>query len=1178
MSNSKAAKRVLFGVFVLGVFCFACEAHAGTAGISDKDIDKIYGWPSAIVSVTQKAPKIDGMLNDQAWSKAKRLETHLRDHPKYSKLEKNRTFIRAVSDKQNLYIGFECEEENMDKVGKGDTVEMFFDVGHTEDYKYFQIIVNIEGDVRHTAMLKSDSSWKPKGLVARAHKADKSWTVEVKIPFADFGIDPAGFPKLWGANFWRDRPQAKDEARHYSLYSYTAWSQNPEGDGSHVPNMFGHLYFERGNAVPSELLALLKGQGKSPRALGLKLWDPEDKPIPIQEVLRRKAKFASKPTVKEVKGKWVVEFAVKEPTDATVWISDAAGKMVRHIASGMLGENPPEPFHKGTLKQKLIWDGNDDDGKRVSPGKYSVHVALGLEAKFDRIIPIQKNTERIIKGLAVDKRGNLYVYNGIDFQNRSWKGPVYIDVYDRSGKYLRQIMPFPSNLPLDKVKGAGVVKLASDKWIPAVYHCISRNLYPEMMAWKGPVHMVHRSDGHLVFANRVRTDTHGGLRATGWGRRIMVLGTDGSAEDGFLGPMISRQQTRGNVYIALSPDEKHVYATGLRGLFRCHSSNASKIPTWDEMLESPPHNVVYRLTWDAADFINSRDPYRKPFIGELMKAGKGEHLLDDPRGIAVDRAGNIYVSDCGNDRIAVFNEKGKLLYEIPVPGPAQIEIDRKREKIYVMSMTEKTCRLLKFSDLKSGKIEAEMDLPFAYIGKPIGTPKSTRLASVFCVDTRARRPIIWISKGTERSRIIGSGGVIRIREVLQIIDRGDRFEDKGVVIRLHDPSLAQRDFYDPGGHISYLDPDREELYIGQRTIIDGRTGKYLRHAKTPRFRCAGETVIGKDGKYYVMGNIMWGTHAKEGIYRFNLDGTPAPFPKTGSNFINKFWGGHGNSNRGLAAAPDGTIYIPHTHGSYDNKENLVISQINPEGDVLRYKFIDIGHPNPGPQGPSGACVKVDRKGYVYVGAAVKPRDQASVKYFQGRISKKLRSYPKPWFMYRQGYGSVVKFKPSGGSIKADKDGDIAGTLYSGIKRCKGKGVVWLYPLYPMPNADVQASVCNCWSPRFDLDRFDRLFVPDAARFSVSVIDSNANTILRIGSYGNKDCKGPGSLRPKPDIGLAWPLVVWASDEACYIIDAVNDRVVRAALGYRKHSTCTVKVKFNIQRSRTSRSTIRKKGR
>ena len=112
----------------------------------------------------------------------------------------------------------------------------------------------------------------------------------------------------------------------------------------------------------------------------------------------------------------------------------------------------------------------------------------------------------------------------------------------------------------------------------------------------------------------------------------------------------------------------------------------------------------------------------------------------------------------------------------------------------------------------------------------------------------------------------------------------------------------------------------------------------------------------------------------------------------------------------------------------------------------------------------------------------------------------------------------------------------------------------------MHQKDVESSRCNCESARFDLDDFGRLFIPDAMRASVVVIDSNANHIVRIGGYGNMDARGPGSPVPKPEIGLAWPLVVFATDEACYIADTVNRRIVRARLTYAAKQSAKVRLK------------------
>jgi hypothetical protein len=56
----------------------------------------------------------------------------------------------------------------------------------------------------------------------------------------------------------------------------------------------------------------------------------------------------------------VIRFAVKDACDATVAVTDAKGRIVRHLGSGMLGPNAPVPFLKNSLAQTLVWDGKDD--------------------------------------------------------------------------------------------------------------------------------------------------------------------------------------------------------------------------------------------------------------------------------------------------------------------------------------------------------------------------------------------------------------------------------------------------------------------------------------------------------------------------------------------------------------------------------------------------------------------------------------------------------------------------------------------------------------------------------------------------------------------------------------------------------------------------------------------------
>jgi hypothetical protein len=58
---------------------------------------------------------------------------------------------------------------------------------------------------------------------------------------------------------------------------------------------------------------------------------------------------------------------------ATVAVVDMDHKIVRHLASGVLGENAPCPFEQGTLPQRIEWDGKDDFGAPV-PGGYVVNL------------------------------------------------------------------------------------------------------------------------------------------------------------------------------------------------------------------------------------------------------------------------------------------------------------------------------------------------------------------------------------------------------------------------------------------------------------------------------------------------------------------------------------------------------------------------------------------------------------------------------------------------------------------------------------------------------------------------------------------------------------------------------------------------------------------------------------
>ena len=68
-------------------------------------------------------------------------------------------------------------------------------------------------------------------------------------------------------------------------------------------------------------------------------------------------RFTAKPTVVKAGDKVKIEFAVDRPTDVEVAVLGADGKVVRHLAAGVLGgkNNPPEPLKPGL--ESSPWSG-----------------------------------------------------------------------------------------------------------------------------------------------------------------------------------------------------------------------------------------------------------------------------------------------------------------------------------------------------------------------------------------------------------------------------------------------------------------------------------------------------------------------------------------------------------------------------------------------------------------------------------------------------------------------------------------------------------------------------------------------------------------------------------------------------------------------------------------------------
>jgi hypothetical protein len=111
--------------------------------------------------------------------------------------------------------------------------------------------------------------------------------------------------------------------------------------------------------------------------------------------------------------------------------------------------------------------------------------------------------------------------------------------------------------------------------------------------------------------------------------------------------------------------------------------------------------------------------------------------------------------------------------------------------------------------------------------------------------------------------------------------------------------------------------------------------------------------------------------------------------------------------------------------------------------------------------------------------------------------------------------------------------------------------------------------CMCPSQsRAVLDFYARLFLPETDRYSVLVIDTNNNEIVRVGRYGNVDdgmplVKQGGPPNPRSiggdEVALMHPqMLATETDRRLFIGDLGNQRIVCVKLGYHAEEKVALK--------------------
>lgn len=445
--------------------------------------------------------------------------------------------------------------------------------------------------------------------------------------------------------------------------------------------------------------------------------------------------FTEKPAVKVVgPDRYEITFAVKGNCDATVAIVGPDGKIVRHLASGVLGANAPAPFTKNSLKQTVPWNGKDDLEDYVKePLKMKVLVSLGLKPQFDKLLGVShpKNLPGYVLGIAADQDG-AYVW----VRGQGTMGHVTIRKFDHDGNYLYSLTPPPSQLPESKLGGRSFVEYEAGR---------KSHHGPQIMADMGYDGQVLPGVGGrgvvdfqpVIVAGRMYFCNAGpGYRSGKEESKLFYIYTDGSTDVKGLRDKPFMPGGLGHEYprFAASPDGKWLYACGVG------SGTHALAP------------VVMRYALDGegpAEIF-----FGKTAAGPKKKAaeaapGSDNDSLNNPAGIACDAQGRVYVADTFNNRLQIFSPEGpsgggsasggKYLKTIQADRPRLVNVHAKTGAIYLQHsgvVKGKTVpRLTKFTSFDKPDEEYHVD--------GIET-------AVMALDSWAAKPRLWIGGGLEK--------------------------------------------------------------------------------------------------------------------------------------------------------------------------------------------------------------------------------------------------------------------------------------------------------------------------------------------------------------------------------------------------------------------------------------------
>lgn len=166
------------------------------------------------IQPTTSTPVIDGNFNETAWQ-GKTILSNFRSlrgsEPAYL------TWTLITFDRNNLYLGVFCRDEDMQKLSEQDRLEIIFSPAKEDSSGFIMTFCPEKNPLyQRYDREKQVSAWSPSGIRHSVLKGDRFWSVEIAIPFSSMDVKYPSTRELWDIRITRTKASGTQETSFWA--------------------------------------------------------------------------------------------------------------------------------------------------------------------------------------------------------------------------------------------------------------------------------------------------------------------------------------------------------------------------------------------------------------------------------------------------------------------------------------------------------------------------------------------------------------------------------------------------------------------------------------------------------------------------------------------------------------------------------------------------------------------------------------------------------------------------------------------------------------------------------------------------------------------------------------------------------------------------------------------------